>query len=144
MSFTLQELTAALAGHLAPHLPGVTFYDNPNQQGTQLPALFLQKTHARITGKTGPRFLRKLGLDLVYLVDFNRPDMQDQYMDAAEILDGHLELFPCQGALLRTYGRHWTVQEDALHYTFDLKLWVSRQEDAVLMGSIQAYREEVI
>ena len=29
-------------------------------------------------------------------------------------------------ALLRTYGRDWYIRDDALHYKFDLKLWMSR------------------
>ena len=79
MKFTMRGLTRSLAGCLAPHLPNAAFYDNPNQQGTKLPAMFLQRTRAKITMKMGGRFLRRLGLDLVYLVDYNQVDMDDQY-----------------------------------------------------------------
>mgnify|MGYP007003803521 CR=1 FL=1 len=149
MKFTMRGLTRSLADQLAPFLPGVTFYDNPNQQGTKLPAMFLQRTRAKITMKMGGRFLRRLGLDLVYLVDYNQVDMDDQYTRAADILDERLETFPYsdgeggQSAILRTYERSWSIQDDALHYKFDLNIWVSPEEDAVLMGSIQSYNEEV-
>lgn len=149
MKFTMRGLTRSLAGCLAPFLPGVTFYDNPNQQGTRPPAMFLQRTRAKITMKMGGRFLRRLGLDLVYLVDYNQVDMDDQYTRAADILDERLETFPYsdgeggQSAILRTYERSWSIQDDALHYKFDLNIWVSPEEDAALMGSIQSYNEEV-
>jgi len=147
--FTMRDLTRSLAGYLAPDLSGVTFYDNPNQQGTKPPAMFLQRTRAKIALKMGGRFLRQLGLDLVCLVDYDQVDMDDQYTRIADILDELMETFPYsnEGAgrsiLLRTYERNWTIQDDALHYKFDLKLWVTRSEDAALMRSIQAYHEEV-
>lgn len=149
MIFTMQALTRSIAGYLAPDLPGVTFYDNPNQQGTKMPSMFLQRTRAKIAVKMGGRFLRQLGLDLVCLVDYNQVDMDDQYTRVAETLDELMETFPYsseedgKSILLRTYERNWSIQNDALHYKFDLKLWVSRSEDAALMRSIQAYHEEV-
>lgn len=148
MTITMQGITRSLADYLAPVLPDAAFYDNPNQQGTRLPALFLRRTKAKITQKPGGRFLRQLGLDLVCLVDYNQVDMDDRYTRTADILDEYLETFPYRGAggasaLLRTYERNWYIQDDALHYKFDLKLWVSREEDAVLMRSIQSYTEEV-
>lgn len=143
MTFTIDALARALADYLSPALPGVTFYANPNQQGTQTPAMFLRRTNARIAKKMGNRFLRTLGLDLVCLEDPNQVDMDDRYTRTAEVLDEVLETFPCGPARLRTHERRWDVIDDALHYKFDLKLWVSREEDAVLMRSIQSFQEEV-
>lgn len=143
MTFTMNALVRALADYLSPVLPGVTFYVNPNQQGTVTPAMFLRRTNARIAKKMGNRFLRTLGLDLVCLEDPNQVDMDDRYTRTAEIMDEVLETFPCGPAPLRTYERRWDVTDGVLHYKFDLKLWVSREEDAILMRSIQSYHEEV-
>lgn len=149
MIFTMQALSRSLADYLAPALPGMTFYDNPNQQGTKMPAMFLERTKARITKKIGSRFLRQLGVDLVCLVDYNQVDMEDQYTRTADALDERLETFPysdgeCgESALLRTYERNWYIRDDMLHYKFDLKIWVGRAEDEALMRSIQSYTEEV-
>jgi len=143
MTFTMETLAWSLSDYLAPKMPSVTFYDNPNQQGTATPALFLRRTNARIAKKVGGRFLRTLGLDLVYLEDPNQTDMDSCCAHAAEVLDEVLETFPCGTALLRTYERRWDITDGVLHYKFDLKLWVSREEDAVLMRSIQSYHEEV-
>lgn len=149
MTFTMQALTRSLADYLAPAMPGFTFYDNPNQQGTKTPAMFFQRTRAKITKRLGGRFLRQLGLDLVCLVEYDLPDMEDQYTAAADVLDERLDTFPYssgeggENVLLRTYERNWYIQDNALHYKFDLKLWVSRGEDYALMRSIQSYTEEV-
>lgn len=149
MIFTIQAISSSLADYLAPELPGVTFYDNPNQQGTKPPAVFLRRTNARIAKKIGDRFLRTLGLDLVYLEEFNQVGIEDRYTAAADVLDRMLETFPYtsvkggETALLRTCERKWDIIDSVLHYKFDLKIWVGREEDAVLMGSIQSYQEEV-
>ena len=149
MTFTMQALSRSLADYLAPFLPGITFYDNPNQQGSQLPTLFIKRTKAKITKRTSGRFLRQLGLDLVCLEDPNQVDMDDRYTDVADVLDERLDAFPYRSgedstiAQLRTYERNWYIQDETLHYKFDLKLWVSEAEDSALMRSIQLYHEEV-
>lgn len=164
MTFTMETLAHSLADYLAPVLPGVTFYSSPNQQGGQ-PAMFLRRTNAWISPKLDDRFLRTLGLDLVCTADFNQVDMDNQYVHIAEVLDEVMGTFPycnrigeesallrtysrvirnsTQVALLRTYERRWEIIDSVLHYKFDLKIWVSKAEDVLLMRSIQSYHEEV-
>lgn len=164
MIFTIETLAHSLADYLAPELPGVAFYSSPSQQGSQ-PAMFLRLTNARIAKKIGGRLLRTLGLDLVCTADFNQTDLDDQYVRIADTLDQMIETFPycgrigeesalartyadvagdnLQTALLRTYERRWDIVDSVLHYKFDLKLWVSKAEDALLMQSIESYNEEV-
>lgn len=143
MTFTLPGLSRSLADYLAPDLSGVTFYANPNQQDTRLPALFLRQTNARISKQMGDRFLRRLGLDLVYLERLNIPDVDSRLQAAADIMDQRLETFPYRSgedeksALLRTCDRHWEITDSTLHYKFELRLWLTYQEDAALMRSIQ-------
>lgn len=145
MIFTMPALAQSLADYLAPELPGVTFYADPNQQGTRPPALFLRQTHSRISSHAGGRLLRRLGLDLVYLERPNRPDGDSRLQAAADALDLCLETFPYAepNVRLRTYDRRWEIGEETLHYKFNLKLWLTKQEDAVLMQSIQHLRTEV-
>ena len=42
MNLTVTTLAKSLAGYLAPHFPGVAFYEDPNQQGSTAPCMFLQ------------------------------------------------------------------------------------------------------
>ena len=115
MNFTISTVAQSLAAYLAPTFPGVTFYENPNQQGTQTPCMFLQQRYSYPKLRQGGRWLRQIGLDLTYLVDYNLPNMQQLYQAAAESLDLVMETFPytdgiTEGStLLRTYEREWRI-----------------------------------
>ena len=112
MTFTVSTIAKSLAGYLAPVLPGVAMYEDPNQQGSQPPCMFLQTRYNRLKLEMGGYWLRTLGLDLTYLLDYNLPDLQQRYQAAAEALDLVMETFPysdgeaeAEPVLLRTYDR---------------------------------------
>ena len=149
MTFTMPALSRSLADYLAPSLPDVSFYADPNQQGTASRALFLRQTNARIAKQVGGRFLRRLGLDLVYLEQLNSVDAETRLQAAADVLDQRMETFPYssgeeKAVLLRTYERSWEISDSTLHYKFDLQLWLTYEEDAALMMSIQELNVEVV
>ncbi len=127
MIFTVKTVARSLADYLAPYLPGVTLYEDPNQQGTRCPAMFLQQRYAHTEKRLDGCYLRRIGLDLTYLEDYNLPDLQRRYLAAAEALDLVMDTFPYTdggaeaGTLIRTYDREWTVDLDALHYKFELR-----------------------
>lgn len=148
MIFTMPALARSLADHLAPELPGASFYADPNQQGTRQPALFLRQTNARIAPQPGGRFLRRLGLDLVYLDRFFATDEDSRLQAAADAMDRMLETFPYApepegpAVFLRAYDRSWEITGRELHYKFQLRLRLTRAEDAVLMQSIETLNME--
>lgn len=148
MNFTISTIAQSLAAYLAPYFSGVTFYENPNQQGTQTPCMFLQQRYSYIKVKTSNRFLRQIGLDLTYLVDYNLPNMQQIYQQAAESLDQVMETFPytdgtTEGTeLIRTYNREWRIDLDAMHYKFELQVWVNVPITEVPMETMD-YSEDV-
>lgn len=127
MNLMVSTISKSLADYLAPIFPGVTMYEDPNQQGSQPPCMFLQTRYNRLKLEMGGYWLRTLGLDLTYLLGYNLPDLQRQYQAAAEALDLVMETFPYSDgssegqALLRTYDREWTVDLDAMHYKFELR-----------------------
>ena len=94
MIFTVSQVGRSLADYLSPSLPGVTFYEDPNQQDTQTPCIFLQQRYSNLQLRGKRRWLRTIGLNLTYLLDFNLPDMQQRYQQAAETLDLVMEVFP--------------------------------------------------
>ena len=147
MTFTIQTIARSLADYLAPHLPGVSFYEDPNQQGSEMPCAFLQQRFSYLTLRTGGRWLRRIGLDLTYLEDCNLPNLQQRYQSAAEALDMVLDTFPYSDgestAVLRAYDREWRIDADALHYKFELRVTLSIPEDAELMQTIQELDMEV-
>ena len=87
MIFTLTTLARSLADYLEPVMPGVTMYEDPNQQGTETPAMFLQQRYGSIKKQLDGYYLRTLGLDLTYLEDYNLTDLQQKYQRAGEALD---------------------------------------------------------
>ena len=149
MIFTMPALSRSLANYLTPQLPGVSFYADPNQQGTKSPALFIRQTFAKIAPQTGGLVLRRLGLDLVYLDRFYTVDMESRLQAAADVMDQQLEIFPYSaedgGAaeFIRTYDRHWEITDSTLHYKFELRLRLTKAEDTALMQSIQELNMEV-
>ena len=142
MNLTVSTISKSLADYLAPILPGAAMYEDPNQQGSQPPCWFLQTRYNRLKLETGGYWLRTLGLDLTYLLDYNLPDLQRQYQAAAEVLDLVMETFPYSDGssegqvLLRTYDREWTVDLDAMHYKFELRERVNIPEQFVKMQTM--------
>lgn len=150
MNLTVSTVAQSLAAYLATYFPGVTFYENPNQQGTQAPCFFLQIRYSNINLAQGGRWLRVLGLDLVYLQDYNLPNLQQLYEAAAEQLDLVMETFPYADgvstdgpALLRTYDREWRIDLDALHYQFELRNFVSLPPEPVEKMETMTLTQEV-
>ncbi|MCI9431466.1 MAG: hypothetical protein HFF70_03410 [Oscillospiraceae bacterium] len=149
MTFTMSALARSLADCLSPELPGASFYADPNQQGTRSPALFLRQTTAKISPQPGGAFLRRLGLDLVYLDRFYTVREESRLQAAADVMDQMLETFPYaaekdgKAVALRTYDRHWEIADSTLHYKFQLRLRLTQAEDAALMRSIQELNMEV-
>lgn len=148
MTFTMPALARSLADYLAPELPGASFYADPNQQGTKTPALFLRQIFAKILPQTGGLFLRKLGLDLVYLDRCFTVNEESRLQAAADVMDQQMEIFPYAAenggkpVYLRTYDRRWEITDSTLHYKFELRLRLTRSEDAELMQSIQTLNVE--
>lgn len=148
MNFTISTIAKSLADYLTPSFPGVTFYEDPNQQDSKPPMMFLQQRYAHIEPRrNNGYYLRRIGLDLTYLLDYNLPNMQQLYQQAAERLDLLMETFPYSDGtdttLLRPYDREWRIDLDALHYKFELQVFVEIQETAMKMQTMD-YNEEVV
>lgn len=146
MTFATANLAASLAAYLAPYFPGVTFYPGPNQQGTEPPCMFLQQRYNYADLQQDGRRRLRIGLDLAYLLDYNLPNMQLQYQEAADTLNVVMETFPysdgADTALLRTYDKEARIDLDALHYKFEVRVWVSLPETPVMMQTMD-YTEDI-
>lgn len=146
MQFSIATVASSLAAYLAPLFPGLTFYQDPAQQVLDCPCAFLQQRSSTIRRRIGTRQYREIQLDLTYLVDYNLPNMQRLYQQAAEILDENLDSFPYTSpdggeAVFLTYDRQWRIDLDALHYNFALHVWVEPQEELVPMQTMDLDQE---
>lgn len=126
MTFTLQAIARSLANYLAPHFNGVAFYEDPNQQGSGIPCMFLQQRSGKSDERLSGYCQRDIRLDLTYLEDYNLPDLHRRYLAAAEKLDELMKIIPYahgkETALLHTYRREWRIDLDGLHYNFELRV----------------------
>lgn len=149
MNFTLTTLARSLAEYLKPSFGEVTFYEDPNQQDTKIPAMFLQQMYSETQRETGGCYLRKIGLDLTYQEDYNLPDLYGRYLRAAQILDGMLDSFPygdgsgTEKTRLWTYERRWEISPEELHYKFEIQERVKLPVSSNPMERIGAYRPKV-
>lgn len=147
MNFTVSTVAKSLAAYLAPYFDGVSFLEDPAQQGTKTPCMFLQQRYAYTDRRLSGRFLRRIGLDLTYLLDYNLPNMQQLYQQAAEMLDILMETFPYsdetsgETTLLRAYNREWRIDLDAMHYKFELQVWVSLPEPFNPIETMEYHQE---
>ena len=148
MNFTVSTISKSLADYLAPSFPGVTFYEDPNQQDSKPPMMFLQTRTNRLTLETGGFWLRTLGIDLVYLLEYNLPNLQQLYQAAGEQLDLLMETFPYSDGttegtiLLRTYDREWNIDLDELHYRFEIRERVSIPQEYAKLQTMD-YSEDI-
>lgn len=146
MNFTVSTIAASLAAYLSPLFPGVTFYQNPNQQGTNPPCMFLQQRYSFIKRRTSGQWLRTIGLDLTYLEDYNLPNMQQLYQAAAETLEIAMDAFPYSDGTstttVLTYDRDSRIDLDAMHYKFELHVVVEHPQTGTPMQTMD-YTEEV-
>lgn len=148
MTFSINNVAASLAQYLAPLFPGLTFYQDPVQQSLQTPCAFLQQRSSTIKRRIGSRQYLEIQLDLTYLVDYNLPNMQQLYQQAAAILDENLNSFPYVGdgtgeAVFLTYDRQWRIDLDALHYNFALHVWEDLAVDNNPMQTLQELNQGV-
>lgn len=148
MNFTVSTISKSLADYLATSFPGVTFYEDPNQQGSKPPMMFLQTRTNRLTLETGGYWRRIMGIDLVYLLEYNLPNLQQLYQTAGEQLDLLMETFPYSDGttegtvLLRTYDREWNIDLDELHYRFEIRERVSIPQEYAKMQTMD-YNEDM-
>lgn len=148
MNFTVSTIAVSLASYLTSSFPGVTIIQDPVQQSANPPRMFLQQRYSFLKLRQGGRWLRTIGLDLVYEADYNLTNLQQIYQSAAETLDLLMETFPytdgtaTETTLLRTYDREWRVEANAMHYKFELQVWVELPEDFNPMETMD-YNPEV-
>lgn len=120
----------SLASLVLQVTPNAYIYDNPNQQGTHLPAWFIvHREPVNIKEDLHGRYWLNYGIDLYYMLDFNLPHLFDDYAAIADQLGEISEYLPIYGyenVVTHTYERSWGMYMDALKFSFTLKFRVTR------------------
>ncbi len=140
MIFTLERLQDSICGILKENYPDIPTDSNPGQQGTEVPCFFVFFMPIETENRIGRRFVRNIGMDIVYLVDKSDPDAHDQLVAVADQLDFVLEFIPYEGGKLRTYDREWKLDYGELHYQFTVKAIVSYPDNTPTIESMESYK----
>jgi hypothetical protein len=139
MTFTLERLQDSICGILKENYPDIPTYSNPSQQGTTISCFFVFFMPTETENQIGRRFMRNIGMDIIYLVDKNDPDAHDQLVSVADQLDFFLEFVPYQDGKLRTFDREWKIDDGELHYQFTVKAIVSYPDNTPTIESVESY-----
>ena len=138
MIFTLENIINSLAGVLTAQYPDYPVYASPNQQGTDPPCFFIFFMPSKIEKHMNDRFLRDLGVDIVFVQQRNIVNGNAEIQAIAEYLDETLELFDYVDssgwtAKIRTFERQWQTEDDEMHYQFHIRQRVSVPRNNELM-----------
>lgn len=142
MTFTLECLISSLAAVLRAEYPTYPVYDSPTQQGTELPCFFVFFMPSAVEGQIDDRFMRDLGIDIVFVQQRNLVNGNLQIHAIAEYLDQALELFPYMDGsgdttMIRTCERRWQNEDMELHYQFHIKQRVAVPKHAIRMEEME-------
>lgn len=147
MIFTLGRILDSLAGVLQGRYPDYPVYYSPNQQGTDYPCFFIFFMPSEIKSQIDSRYMRDLGVDIVFVQQRNIVDGNAEILRIAGCLDEALELFPYvydgKQAMIRTYERQWKNDDGELHYQFHIKQRVLVQREINRMKEMEENRTHV-
>lgn len=141
--FSIEHLTQAIAGTLNEHFNGIPVYSNPNQQDTEIPCFFITFMPSSIDEQIDGFFLQKIGVDIVYLDEYNIPDLYDRYSGIAQTMDEVMAWIPFGHRVLHTSKRKWKIDLSALHYQFEIKVRVSKGRNNPAMKQISGISEGI-
>ncbi|HBI63019.1 MAG TPA: hypothetical protein DDY31_17745 [Lachnospiraceae bacterium] len=142
MIFTLENILDSLADVLNKGYPEYPVYTSPNQQGTEFPCFFIFFMPSQIDGQIDERFLRDLGIDIVFVQQRNIENGNAEILRIAGYLDEALELFPYadgsgEKAFIHTSERQWKNEDMELHYQFHIKQRVAIPRNVNLMEEME-------
>lgn len=115
----------SLATVAASTVPNSYVYDNPNQQGTHLPAWFIvHREPVRIERENQRRAWIIFGIDLYYMIELNTPRVFDEYARVGDALDCALTYLQIYGTdkLVHVFERSWELAMNCLKYSLTLRL----------------------
>lgn len=142
MTFVLDHMIHSLGSILKERYPDYPVYDSPNQQGTKYPCFFIFFTTSEIHSEVNARFMRDLGIDIVFVQQRNIENGNREIQDVADYLDRSLEVFSYSDggecpAFIRTFDRQWQSEDGELHYKFRIRQRVAIPRKVNLMTEME-------
>ena len=126
MTFTIPNIINGIGSLLEEKYPQYPVHDSPNRQGSSFPCFFIFLMPSTSEDEVGSRYLRDLGIDIVFVQERNVVDQNAQIYEIAEFLDESLDMLlysdgSGQTALIHTFERQWQIEDQELHYQFHIR-----------------------
>ena len=142
MIFSLHHVINSLAELLSEGYPEYPVYDSPNQQGTSFPCFFIFYMPSTIEDQIGNRYLRDLGVNIVFVQQRNLANGNQKIHEIADFLDRNLEMFrysdgSMDSALITVWERRWNIEDEELHYQFHIRERILVEETVNLMQDME-------
>ena len=133
MTFTIPNIINGIGSLLEEKYPQYPVHDSPNRQGSSFPCFFIFLMPSTSEDEVGSRYLRDLGIDIVFVQERNVVDQNAQIYEIAEFLDESLDMLlysdgSGQTALIHTFERQWQIEDQELHYQFHIRQRVKLPE----------------
>ena len=126
MTFTTAHLLNSIAGILKSRYPDYPVYTSPSQQGIDVPCFFVALMPSTISDEVGEKYLRDVGIDVVFIQERNLPngnsqiyqvqDFFDESFSSIPYSDGSEEIIP-----LHTFECRSSIEDQELHYQFHVR-----------------------
>lgn len=142
MIFSLHHVINSLAELLSEGYPEYPVYDSPNQQGTSFPCFFIFYMPSTIEDQIGNRYLRDLGVDIVFVQQRNLANGNQKIHEIADFLDRNLDPFPYtdgsgKSVPVPVYDQQWNIEDEELHYQFHIRTRILVEETENLMQEME-------
>jgi hypothetical protein len=146
MIFSIPNLIDSIAGQLATVYPDMPVYDSPTFD-TNYPCFYVFLTFPSISDEIDGVEKRSIGIDVVYVQQRNITaanvpinevlESFDLLFDTVNYSDGN------ETAVLHTFERNQSIEDQELHYKFTIKQRVSRETVITYMQEMEQNNVEV-
>ena len=143
MTFTAENVLQSIASLLLSRFPNYPIYISQAPAVVDLPCFFLSLMPSSILEEPDKRFLREIGVDIVFLQQRNVLNRTELNLDVAEFLDYAMDVITYadgsgETVPLHCLERSWQTQDGDLHYQVTIKQRVARPTTPILMQTMEA------
>ena len=142
MKFTIDDLLSSIAGVLKTKYPDNPIYISPNQQGIKVPCFFIFLMPSMITDEVGERYMRNLGIDVIFVQERNIVNGYSEIYEVLDFLDSNLSVIPYsdgenEAIPIHTFENRSSIEDQELHYQFHVRQRVHIPQTSALMRVLE-------
>lgn len=146
MTFTFANLIDSVAGQLRSIFGDIPVYDSPTYN-TEYPCFYVFLVNPQISDGVDGTYIRNTMLDIVYIQERDKSAQNEELINVLESLDEHMDMINYSDgedtALLHTYERNGTIEDQELHYKLRIKQRMSVDKEHIYMNEMEEENAEI-